>query len=163
FAVTTDPITGLRDGILKRPTTDPLVIQLDSESEIWQWRGSLNVVDGNGQPIPLPSNVRLYLDEGFGHATVAGLLAPPTPPGTCQNMQQDTSSSAAYTTLRALTVAMDEWVDQGVLPPPSRYPSLADGSFVTFEQFTKFFPIIPGAAKPSTPNQLNVLDFGPSF
>ena len=29
FAVTTDPISGIRDGILKRPATDPLVFQVD--------------------------------------------------------------------------------------------------------------------------------------
>src|SRR5262245_35900033 len=30
YAVATDPISGIRDGILKRPATDPLVIQVDS-------------------------------------------------------------------------------------------------------------------------------------
>ena len=50
FAVTTDPISGIRDGILKRPATDPLVFQVDSANEFWQMNASLNVHDGRGQP-----------------------------------------------------------------------------------------------------------------
>ena len=45
FAVTADPVSGIRDGILKRPATDPLVFQLDSGSEFWQMQASLNVHD----------------------------------------------------------------------------------------------------------------------
>ncbi|HWX35235.1 MAG TPA: alpha/beta hydrolase domain-containing protein, partial [Steroidobacteraceae bacterium] len=36
YAVTTDPLSGIHDGIMKRPRTDPLVMQVDSESEFWQ-------------------------------------------------------------------------------------------------------------------------------
>ena len=43
FGVTTDPISGIRDGILKRPATDPLVFQVDSANEFWQMNASLNV------------------------------------------------------------------------------------------------------------------------
>lgn len=35
YAVTTDPISGLRDGILKRPATDPLVLHIDTANEFW--------------------------------------------------------------------------------------------------------------------------------
>jgi hypothetical protein len=59
YAVTTDPISGIRDGVLKRPATDPLVFQIDSAAEFWQLRASLNVVDGTGRPVPIPPNVRL--------------------------------------------------------------------------------------------------------
>ena len=48
YAVTTDPISGIRDGILKRPATDPLVFQVDSANEFWQMNASLNVHDGQG-------------------------------------------------------------------------------------------------------------------
>jgi hypothetical protein len=52
FGVTTDPISGVRDGILKRPATDPLVFQVDSSNEFWQMNASLNVHDGQGRPVP---------------------------------------------------------------------------------------------------------------
>jgi hypothetical protein len=52
YAVTTDPISGLRDGILKRPATDPLVFHIDTANEFWQMDGSLNVHDGRGKAVP---------------------------------------------------------------------------------------------------------------
>ena len=77
FAVSTDPISGSRDGILKRPATDPLVFQVDSANEFWQMNASLNVVDGAGQPVPIPDNVRLYFGSSFQHGGGTGLLNPP--------------------------------------------------------------------------------------
>src|SRR5579871_4551989 len=41
YAITTDPISGVRDGILKRPATNPLVFQVDSANEFWQMNASL--------------------------------------------------------------------------------------------------------------------------
>ena len=81
YAVTTDPISGVRDGIMKRPATDPLVFQADSATEFWQLRASLNVTDGLGNPVPVPPNVRLYLNSGTGHGmTLSGLGTPPSRP-----------------------------------------------------------------------------------
>ena len=45
FAVTTDPVSKIRDGLSKRPQTDPLIVQTDTESEFWEMKDSLNVVD----------------------------------------------------------------------------------------------------------------------
>jgi hypothetical protein len=161
FAVTTDPISGVTDGILKRPETDPLVFQLDGSLEIWQWKGSLNVADSLGNPLPVPDNVRLYLNSGFGHvAAVSGLLSPPNPPGICQNLVHGNGGSPS---IRALTVAMDEWVDKGIEPPDSNYPRLEDGALVTLEEYRKQFPVIPDAAVPTVLNELDLFNFGPEF
>ena len=81
FAVTTDPISGIRDGILKRPATDPLVFQVDSANEFWQMNASLNVHDGQGRPVPIPDNVRLYFASSYPHGGGAGLLNPPRAAG----------------------------------------------------------------------------------
>src|SRR5205823_14825807 len=54
YAVTTEPISGIRDGLLKRPGTDPLVFHVDSSTEFWQLYASLNVIDAAGQPVPVP-------------------------------------------------------------------------------------------------------------
>ena len=51
--------------------------------------------------------------------------------------------------LRALYVAMDQWVRTGTAPPPSRYPRLSDRTLVTREQLN-----VHGYAKiniPATP------------
>ena len=76
YAVVTDPLTGIHDGIMKRRATDPVVFQVDSATEFWQLRASLNVADANGRGITPPPNVRLYFvsstSHGFG---IGGLVA----------------------------------------------------------------------------------------
>jgi hypothetical protein len=103
YAVTTDPVSGIRDGVMKRPATDPLVFQIDSASEFWQLRASLNVVDGLGRPVPLPDNVRLYFNSSTAHGmATSGLLTPPPDPR-CMNPTPSSTAEVA----RALLVAMD--------------------------------------------------------
>jgi hypothetical protein len=171
FAVTTDPISGIRDGILKRPATDPLVFQVDSSGEFWQFNGSLNVVDGRGQPVPIPDNVRLYYAAGFQHGGVAGLLNPPGQRrftagtvGMCQSLVDGGGASHGWSpTLRALLIAIDDWADRGIEPPKSNYPILQDGTLVTIDAARAVFPAIPHVAFPTAMNELELPNFGPGF
>ena len=159
--MTTDPVSGVHDGILKRPETDPLVFQIDGGLEMWQWKGSLNVVDGAGEPVPVPDNVRLYYQTGAGHTRrIVGLLSPPRSPGICQYARQGNTGSM---TVRALALAMDDWADRGIEPPKSNYPGLKKKELVTLDEYRAAFPAIPGVEPPSVLNELNVLDFGPLF
>jgi hypothetical protein len=109
----------------------------------------------------VPDNVRLYLDSGFSHINVAGLLSPPLDKGICQNLRQNAAGSAP--SLRALTVALDEWADQGIEPPKSNYPRLQDRTAITLDEYRAAFPAIPGAAVPTVVSELNDLNFGPEF
>jgi len=161
FAVTTDPISGIRDGILKRPATDPLVFQLDGGAEFWQMNGSLNVHDGLGNPVPIPKNVRLYFNSGFGHGRVAGLLSPPGPRDICQNLTQPGGGNNPA--LRALLIALDAWADQGIEPPKSNYPRVQDKTLVSLDEYQDAFPAIPGAGITTVVNELELLNFGPEF
>ena len=160
YGVTTDPISGVRDGILKRPATDPLVFQIDSANEFWQMNASLNGHDGQGRPVPIPSNVRLYFGSSFQHGGGAGLLNPPGPAGMCQFQTQGNSWSP---TLRALLVALDDWADRGVEPPKSNYPTLEDKTLVSLQEARAAFPAIPGVKFPTVINELSVPNFGPQF
>src|SRR5262245_60289662 len=162
YAITTDPISGIRDGILKRPATDPLVFQSVTGIEFWQFRGSLEVVDGQGQPVPTPDNVRLYFLSSFQHA---GALAPafPGPSGMCQS---PTNPNYHGPTFRALLMALDAWADRGVKPPKSNYPSVKDRTLVPLDEARRAFPTIPRVTFPSAPsvvNELERLNFGPDF
>jgi hypothetical protein len=162
YAITTDPITGIRDGIMKRPETDPLVFQTDSGTELWQLRGSLNVEDGQGNPVPVPGNVRLYLNSSTSHGMqLTGFNTPA--PGTNVLCQNHTPSAAIPETAHALLVAIDQWADQGMEPPPSNYPRLEDGTLVTVDEARAAFPAIPGVPFPIGQNPLELLDFGPLF
>ena len=159
YAVTTDPISGIRDGILKRPPTDPLVVQTTTEIEWWQFKASLDVADGLGHPIAIPDNVRLYVLSGFEHGS--GLVATfPGPRGICQNL---TNPQYHGPTFRAVLMALDAWADQGVEPPRSRVPSIRRGTLVTLEEAREAFPKIPGVNFPTVMNELELLDFGPGF
>ena len=165
FAVTTDPLTGLRDGLLKRPATDPLVMQIDEELVFWQWKASLNVHDSLGNPVPIPENVRLYFQTGYGHISGAGLLAPAVRLPICQDPTNGVGNNQASTglTSRALVRVIDDWADRGIAPPPSNYPRIENGTLATLEEYRAIFPLIPGIERPSVLNELDVLDFGPGF
>jgi hypothetical protein len=160
FAVTTDPVSGIRDGILKRPATDPLVFQVDSANEFWQMNASLNVHDSAGKPVAMAENARLYFASGFQHGGVAGILNPARPAGMCQNPVQ---GSGWAPTIRALLVALDDWADRGIAPPPSNYPTVQDGTLVTLSEAKALFPAIPGVNYPTVINELSLPNFGAAF
>jgi hypothetical protein len=187
YAVTRDPISGIRDGVMKRPATDPLVMQTDSATELWQLRGSLNVADGEGRPVPVPWNVRLYFNSSTAHGMRLGGLGAQSP-GASALCQNPTPGLAIAETARALLVAMDEWADRGIEPPPSNYPRLGShhrhgwggrddhgddededrggrkgATLVPLAQAASAFPAIPGVPFPTVQNQLELLDFGPGF
>ena len=161
YAVTTDPVTNIRDGILKRPATDPLVFHVDTSNEFWQMKASLNVHDGHGDPVPIPDNVRLYLLAGHPHGGAAGVGAMPTARGACAYVTNSYRSSAPA--MRALLVALDAWADRGIEPPPSTYPDVRRGTLATVDEAARTFPGIPGVTFPTRVNGLDVLGFGPTF
>jgi hypothetical protein len=161
YAVGTDPLTGIHDGIMKRPATDPFVFHVDSATEFWQLRASLNVVDAHGRGITAPQNVRLYFvsstSHGFG---IGGLLAP----APAQNPRCALPTPSGVGDLaRPLLAAMDAWVDGGIDPPPANYPRVEDGTLVTTEEARSAFPAIPRMKFPASPNPLERLDYGPEF
>lgn len=162
FAVTRDPISGIKDGILKRPATDPYVMQIDGGIEFWHWQSSLNVVDGKGEEVSVPKKVRLYFLGGTQHV-LEGVttLAPAGLPGICQAATQ-TNYGRAFA--RALVVAIDEWVDGGKQPPESAYPGLdEDDGLITLDRYKAKFPAIPGLTRTDVQSELRVMDFGPGF
>jgi hypothetical protein len=162
YGVHTDPISGIRDGVLKRPDSDPLVFQIDSESEIWQLRGGLNLTDGAGNDVPLPDGVRMYFVSSTAHAFIAGGLGAQTP-GSSPLCANPTGARLTTETLRAALVAMDLWADSGVEPPRSNYPRLEDGTLIELDDAGRRFPDVPGLQFPSVQNELPLWNFGPLF
>ena len=61
-----------------------------------------------------------------------------------------------------LVAALIEWVVKGTEPPPSRYPTLADGQLAPAATVAAAFPKIPGVAVPEV-NHLLDYDFGDAF
>jgi hypothetical protein len=160
LAVATDPISGTRDGLVKRPDTDGLIFESDTENEFYNMRASLNVADGSGRPVPLPKNVRLYFLSGFQHG---GNNPPPSFPGPAGMCENPTNPNYHGPTVRALLMALDAWADSGIEPPESDYPALHGQSLVTLKAAQQIFPKIPNVTFPPMLNELELLDFGPLF
>ena len=160
LAITTDPVSGVRDGLVKRPETDGLIFESDTENEFYNMRASLNVADGLGNAVRPPKNVRLYFLSGFQHG---GNNPPPSFPGPAGMCENATNPNYHGPTVRALLMALDAWADRGIEPPESNYPGLRDGTLVTLAAAQKFFPKIPGVTFPPMLNELELLEFGPLF
>lgn len=165
----TDPYTGKPDGRGVRCNasgTCPKVMESNSSNEYWVKTGSLLHSDPTGRHLPRdPENVRFYLLSGVEH-TVSG--APPMSAGTCQQFRNSTNPNPA---LRALFVALDEWVTKGVRPPHSQVPGpgtavysipLSDGvGYVPQEALG--WPNIPGVTYSGLITVRHLFDFGPRF
>jgi alpha/beta hydrolase family protein len=138
-AVTTDPFSQKSGAILTGRPTDPLMIEVNTATEYWQKGASLVHTDPTGrQDLALPPNTRAYLIAGTQHG--GGPATDPSP-GPCVNPRNPHSASPA---LRALLVALEEWVREGAAPPPSRVPKVAEGTAV--DAGTVAMPAVAGFA-----------------
>jgi Alpha/beta hydrolase domain len=157
YNVLKDAHTGRRDGILKRPRTDPVVFHTQTSTEYWQKRACLAHTDGKGRDITLPENVRLYVIASAQHNSPFGSEA------VKEDTQQRINPLPAGDALRALMVAMDLWVTQGILPPPSQYPRVSDGTLVRPDRRSTGFPNVPGVRYYGFHNRQLFLDYGPNI
>src|SRR5262249_11451526 len=89
--------------------------------------------------LTLPENVRVYFIAGTQHT-------PARFPASVNNGQQPDNPVNYWWTLRALLLAMNRWVKEGVAPPPSQHPRLSDRTLVAATAVA--FPAIPGVASP---------------
>ncbi len=138
-AATADPISGKRGALSTGAATDPKIIETNSSTEYWQKGASLVHIDpGARRDLALPANARAYLIAGTQHGGRPGV---DPRPGPCVNPRNPHSATPA---LRALFVALEEWVTDGIAPPPSRVPSLAAGTAIPAEAVR--MPRVPGFA-----------------
>ncbi|TAJ35831.1 MAG: hypothetical protein EPO67_04325 [Reyranella sp.] len=134
-----DPLTGKAGSLFRGDGSDPLLIETNTSTEYWQKGASLLTTDPLGtKDIALPANSRAYMVAGTQHGGRAGAT---TDPGPNINPRNPHNPMPA---IRALLVALDEWVVAGKEPPPSRVPTLAAGTLV--EPGSTGFPAVPGAS-----------------
>ena len=156
YATLTDPLSGRTDGLLERCSTSdtcPKIVHSDGEAELWQARASLLVTDPAGEHIELPDNVRVYLLSGTQHGGGPGVHTRPPSQGMCQNLA---NPLALADTRAALSVALYEWVAEGVEPPASRFPTVAGGGLVAANDLG--FPDLPGVKYSGSYNPLHLAD-----
>jgi hypothetical protein len=145
YETITDPVTGKRDGLGARIPAglEPKILEVDTESEYYD-RGrvtSLRHISMDGSTdLPDPPNVRIFLLAGAKHSSGSW------PPSEAAAQQLRNDPLDYRWAQRALLAALDRWVREGVAPPPSLHPMLADH---TAEPLTEIkFPNVPGVQWP---------------
>ena len=142
-----DPITGRTGALLRGDGFDPLLIEVNTGTEYWQKGASMLTTDPLGRSdVPLPETSRAFLVSSGFHYGRAGLTSTK---GACANSRSTLNPAPA---LRALLVALEEWVTAGKAPPESRVPRLSDGTLV--EAADTGFPFLVGTPVPTTPNAI---------
>ena len=157
YATVYDPISDRADGLQVRcsaSNTCPRIIHSDGEAEIWQARSSLIVTDPFGEHVDLPDNVRAYLIAGTRHGGGRGVHVESPSLGICQNLNSPVPMAPIR---RALTVALYEWVVDGIEPPPSRFPTVPLGTLVP--PTSVGFPSIPDVTFTGSHNPLRRNNF----
>lgn len=145
-----DPMSGHEGALLRGEGTDPKLIETNTSTEYWQKGASLLHTDPLGtRDAMLPANVRGYLIAGTQHGGKAGM---PCDAGPCTNPRNWHDPMAA---VRALLVALDEWVVNDLAPPDSRLPTIADQTLVAADKLV--FPKIPGLTPPQASNDVALL------
>ncbi|MEQ1946176.1 MAG: alpha/beta hydrolase domain-containing protein [Bryobacteraceae bacterium] len=143
---TKDPATGKSDGVLAKmtPETMPKIFHTNSSSEYWGGGRAASLIhttlDGK-KDAQIPANVRIFHFASTQHGPAA---FPPSK----GNAQLPANPNNYWYAHRALLVALDKWVREGVEPPASRYPRIDEGTLIPHE--TLRFPELPGVRSPLT-------------
>ena len=166
--VLTDHLTGKTGGRSERgmeSNTCPKRFEVNTSNEYWCKAASLLHTDTQGNDLPDPENVRFYLLSGLSHSVGNA--------SDRKNNQQFTNGVAPYAAHRALLIALDKWVSQGIPPPESRVPRRAkDAVFAVCRPGFQTgivpaedlgWPGIPGVTYNGLITTRYLLDFGSEF
>ena len=161
FATTVarDPVSGAEGSVLDRARglgAVPKLFYVNNSSEYWNRAAALIATDPSGErDLPVANEARIYHIAGAQHyiggQRERGIFA------SCVNTLNH------YRALRALMVAFERWVRDGVEPPPSTYPRISEGTLVTVAAHREAFPRIPGFRMPDSNLRPPRLDLGARF
>ncbi len=151
-----DPVTGASGSMLDRARASghvPRIFFTQTSTEYWSRAASLLHTDVEGTAdADLDPSVRIYMIAGTAHNSMTGGV-----------YQSPVNRASTRPVMRALLVALDRWVADGVEPPESRYPRIDDGTLVDLAAFRAGWPAIPGALAPEDYYQPFRLDPGPRW
>ena len=166
--VTTDHLSGRTAGRSERgaaTNTLPKRLDINTASEYWVKGCSQLHTDSRGNDLPDPENVRFYLLSGLSHG-----VGDITRKG---KNRQFTNGVSPYPVHRALLLALDKWVSEGIEPPASRAPRASENAAfaVTRPGYETGivpkdelgWPDIPGVTYTGVITTHYFLDYGPDF
>jgi hypothetical protein len=163
YGKTHDSLTGDTEGLLdqcRRSHTCPMIVHTMSDIEYWEASGAGDTTDPSGRrDIHIPDNVRIYEFSSTQHGGFSPVAALPTSTGICQQLPN--ANSYTYN-IRALLVALRQWVATGREPPANLYSRMDHDSLVPLDAFV--FPTIPNVTGPQGIfNTRFVYDRGPLY
>ena len=125
----TDSESGESGGLLMRAARAKVVPKIIYTSSSWEyWGSAASAIHTTlaGDDIKIPDTSRVYLFAGTQHVPASmPLREAPDLRGQLPHNPLDYRPA-----LRALYVALDQWVGTGVAPPASRYPKVAERGLV---------------------------------
>lgn len=137
----------------------PRIFYTFSSTEYWARAGSLTHTTEDGMTdVPFGPSSRLYFLAGTPHS---GGPPPVRRDLRYRGFLQMPNFAEQRWPMRALLIALDEWIRQGTAPPPSRYPTLAKGELVA--RGNVLFPAIPRMPFAPYVPPVYRLDYGPQF
>ncbi len=155
-----DPVAKRNGWILERcskTNTCPKIIQTNSSTEYWRSQTSLDTTDALGRhDVGLPGFVRMYHFAGTQHVT-------PVFTAGADICQQSQNSNLYLDGMRALLVAVENWMLRDIKPPDNMIPTLRRGTLVPSDQESTGWPSIPGVKYTGLVNERPLLDHGPDF
>jgi hypothetical protein len=146
------------DGLLAKAQAAkvvPKIVYTFSSTEYWARAGSLTHTADGMVDVPPAATSRLYFIAGTPHAS--GPLAL----GRGGQYRQHLNFAQQRWPLRALLVALDDWVRAETAPPPSVYPTIAAGTLVPFDRVA--FPTMWSFPFTTYMPQVWRMNYGPQF
>jgi hypothetical protein len=162
----TDAYTQRTDGLLTRLRTlqaVPKILYTNSSAEYWRGDAPLIHIDpATHRDLEPSADSRVYHFAGTQHVT-SGLpqASGPGPDGSVGRYPYNVLDYRPL--LRAALINLDQWVSQGIEPPPSRHPRLDDGTATTRREVIAAFETIADLFLPD-PERLwfvREVDLGP--
>jgi Alpha/beta hydrolase domain len=157
--MTRDPFTGNTDSRFARcemTHTCPVAMEIYSANEYWVKAASLLHTTPDGKKdLPDSPFARNYFISSHQHGTGNSASR-----GNCQQFQNPLNSAPV---MRALWIAMDEWVTRGREPPASQVPTFHDRTLVSPDQKSVGFPNIPGVTYTGLKTTRYRFNWGPGF
>ncbi len=156
--------TGGRDERCAASNTCPKRFEVNTSNEYWVKAGSLLHSDTRGKDLKGPDEVRYYLMSGQSHG-----VGDVTDRGVCREF---TNGVSPYRAHRALLLALDRWVSDGVEPPKSEIPHGGHRAWAVTQPGSQVgkvpqdelgWPSIPGVLYTGVITTRYLLDFGGSL
>jgi Alpha/beta hydrolase domain len=151
----TDPDTGIKDALHARLDARGSRLHAfytNTSAEYHRGDASLLHTDPDGErDLAHGPSVRVYhfagTEHGLGVWPPSQIQIAPADPTGAVDKSQNLRGVVDYSALlRACLVNLDRWVTEGVEPPPSRHPRLADGTAVPPDRLAPLFASIPRAS-----------------